>query len=78
MPNTDVEAAVEPGNTKKHQMDARTLLLLRLLLIGPAASVVGYVRGFSVVQNSTSNIGPVNWLCLEARLSVHAIGYLGL
>jgi hypothetical protein len=34
------------------------------------ASVVRYVGCFSAVQNSTSNIGPVSWLCLEAGLSV--------
>ena len=70
LPNPDVEAANEPVDTKKHQMDARTLLLLCLLLIGLVASVVGYVGCFSVVQNSTSTIGPVSWLCLEAGLSV--------
>ena len=71
--NADVEAAVEPGKMKKqfkHQMDAPTWLLLCLLLIGLLASVVGYVGCFSVVQNSTSTIGPVSWLCLEAGLSV--------
>jgi hypothetical protein len=68
LPNTDVEAAV--GNTKKHQMDTCTWLLLCLLLIGLVGSVVGYVGCFSVVQNSTSNNGPVGWLCLEAVLSV--------
>ena len=51
-------------------MDARTGLLLCLLLIGLVASVVGYVGCFSVVQNSTSTVGPVSWLCLEAGLSV--------
>ena len=71
LPNTDdVEAAAEFGNTKKHQMDARMWLMLFLLLIGLLASVVGYVGCFSVVQNSTSTIGPVSWLCLEAGLSV--------
>jgi hypothetical protein len=72
LPNPDVEAsaAVEPGNTKKHQMDARTRLLQCLLLIGLVGSVVGYVGCFSIVQNSTSTIGPVSWLCLEAGLSV--------
>ena len=35
LPNTDVETGVEPGYTrKKAQMDARTWLLLCLLLIG--------------------------------------------
>ena len=75
--NTDVEAAVEPGDTKKHHMDhARTCqwLLLCLLLIGILASVVGYVGCFSVVQNSTSTFGPVSWLCLEAGLSVMRLG----
>ena len=67
LPNPDVEAAVK---TKKHQMDALTWLLLCLLLIGLVASLVGYVGCFSVVQNSTSTIGPVSWLCLEAGLSV--------
>jgi hypothetical protein len=66
--NSDVEAAV--GDTKKHQMDVPTWLLLCLLLFGLVASVVGYVGCFSVVQNSTSNAGPVSWLCLEAGLSV--------
>ena len=66
----DVEAAVEPGDTKKHRMDASTWLLLCALLIGLVASVVGYVGCFSVVQNSTSTFGPISWLCLEAGLSV--------
>ena len=70
VPNTDVEAAVEPGDVKRHQMDARAWLMLFILLIGLVASVVGYVGCFSVVQNSTSTIGPVSWLCLEAGLSV--------
>ena len=71
LPNTDdVEAAVQPGNTKKHQMDACTWLMLFFLLIGLLASVVGYVGCFSVVQNSKSTTGPVSWLCLEAGLSV--------
>ena len=70
LPNPDEEAGVEPRNTKKHQMDACTWLLLCLLLIGLVASVVGYVGCFSVVQNSTSTIGPVSWLCLESGLSV--------
>ena len=70
-PNPDVEAAVGLGDTKKpdHPLDARTWLLL-LLLVGLAASVVGYVGCFSVVQDSTSTAGPVSWLCLEAGLSV--------
>ena len=55
---------------KKQQMDARTWLMLFLLLIGLIASVVGYVGCFSVVQNSTSNVGPVSWLCLEVGLSI--------
>ena len=67
-PNPDVEAAV--GDAKKNQMDARTWLLQLFLLIGLVASVVGYVGCFSVVQNSTSNNGPVSWLCLEVGLSV--------
>ena len=67
LPNRDVEAAVK---TKKYQTDAHIWLFLYLLLIGLIASVVGYVGCFSVVQNSTSKIGPVSWLCLEAGLSV--------
>ena len=67
LPNTD---DVEAGATKKHQMDTRTWLMPLLLLIGLLASVVGYVGCFSVVQNSTSTIGPISWLCLEAGLSV--------
>ena len=55
-------------------MDARTWLLLCLLLIGILASVVGYVGCFSVVQNSTSPFGPVSWLCLEAGLSLMRLG----
>ena len=55
---------------KKHQIDVRTWLLLCLLLMGLVVSVVGYVGCFSVVQNSTSTIGPVSWLCLETGLSV--------
>ena len=62
----DVEAAVE----KKYQMDARTWLLLCLLLFGLLASVVGYIGCFSIVQNSASTSGPISWLCLEAGLSV--------
>jgi len=31
---------------------------------------VGYIGCFSAVQNSTSTIGPVSWLCYEAGLSV--------
>ena len=69
LPNTsrDVEAAVE---TKKYQMDARTWLFLCLLVIGLVASLVGYVGCFSIVQNSTTTIGPISWLCLEAGLSI--------
>ena len=70
LPNSDVEAAVEHSDTKKHQTDALTWLLLVLLLIGLVASIVGYVGCFSVVQNSISTTGPVSWLCLEAGLSV--------
>ena len=71
LPNSDdVESAIEFGDTKKHQMDASTWVLLFLLLISLIASVVGYVGCFSVVQNSTLRIGPVSWLCLEAGLSV--------
>ena len=62
----DVEAAVE----KKYQMDARTWLLLCLLLFALLASVVGYIGCFSIVQNSASTSGPISWLCLEAGLSV--------
>ena len=69
-PNTDIEAVIKPGDTKKRQMDARTWLLLCILLIGLVASVVGYVGCFSVVQNSASTFGPVSWLCLEAGLSI--------
>ena len=74
LPNTDVEAAVKPVNTKKHQMDVRTWPLLCLLVIGLVASIVGYVGCFSVVQNSTSTFGPVSWLCLEAGLSLMRLG----
>ena len=71
LPNADdVEAAAAFGKTKKHQMDTPTWPMLLLLLIGLLASVVGYVGCFSVVQNSTSTIGPVSWLCLEGGLSV--------
>ena len=45
-------------------------LMLFLLIIGLVASVVGYVGCFSVVQNSTSSVSPVSWLCLEVGLSV--------
>ena len=68
--STDEEAA---GNAKKYQMVASarciapTWLLLYLLLIGLQ---VGYVGCFCVVQNSTSTICPVSWLCFEAGLSV--------
>ena len=72
-PNTDIEA-VEPSDTKKHQIDARTWPLLCLLLIGLLASVVGYVGCFSVVQNSRSTFGPASWLCLEVGLSVLRLG----
>ena len=68
--NPDVEAVVQPCGMLKHQMDTSTWLLLSLLFIGLVASVVGYVGCFSVVQNSTSTIGPVSWLCLEVVLSV--------
>ena len=51
-------------------MDAITWLLLFLLLIGLVASVVGYVGCFSVVQNSTLDIGPVIWLIFQVWLSV--------
>ena len=64
----DVEAAA--GVEKKYQMDAHTWPLLFLLLIGLLASVVGYVGCFSVVQNSSSSLGPVIWLCLEVVLSI--------
>ena len=69
--SSDVEAA---DDAKKQQMVARhivpTSLLLCLLFIGLAASVVGYVGCFSVVQNSTSTLGPISWLCLEGGLSI--------
>ena len=65
--NTDVEAV---GDTKKYQMVAPTWMLLFLLLVGLVASVVGYIGCFSAVQNSTSILGPVSWLCYEAGLSV--------
>ena len=58
----DVEAAAGVEK-KKYQMDARTWLLLFLLLIGLLTSVVGYVGCFSIVQNSASTSGPVSWLC---------------
>ena len=51
--NTDVKAAAQ---TKKHQMDGLTWLLLCLLLISLVASVVGYIGCFSIVQNSTSTL----------------------
>ena len=69
--NTDVETV---GDTNKYQMIARriapTWLLFCFLLIGVIASLVGYIGCFSVVQNSTTTIGPVTWLGLEAALSV--------
>ena len=68
--NIDVEAAVQKKEYQKYQTDARTWLLLCLLLIGLLASVVGYVGCFSVVQNSALSLGPVSWLCLEGGLSV--------
>ena len=68
VPNRDEEVGVEPRDGKNHEMDARTWLMLFLLLIGLVASVVGYVGCFSVVQNSTTISGPVSWLCLEAGL----------
>ncbi|KAF8817230.1 hypothetical protein BYT27DRAFT_6863229 [Phlegmacium glaucopus] len=74
LPDTDIKAAVKPHDTKKHPTDALTWLLLCLLLIGILASVVGYVGCFSVVQNSTSKISPISWLCLEAGLSVMRLG----
>jgi hypothetical protein len=74
----DVEAA---GHTNKYQMIARRiaptwLLLICLLLIGLVASVVGYVRCLSVVQNSRLTFGPISWLCLEVGLSflLHLLG----
>ena len=68
--NADVEPAIEPDDTKKRQVDARTWLLICFLLIGLVASIVGYVGCFSVVQNSMTNSGPVSWFCLEAGLSL--------
>ena len=69
--NTDEEAV---GNTKKSQIIVRhiapTWLLLFVLLIGLVASIASYFGCFSVVQNSTSTIAPVSWLCLEIGLSV--------
>jgi hypothetical protein len=69
--NTDVEAA---GHKKKYQMVARSItptwLLLCFLLIGLVASVAGYIRCFSVVQNLLSTIGRHSWLFLESGLSV--------
>ena len=72
--NTDVEAAVE---TKKHQMDSRTRLLLWPLLFGLVASVVGYVGCFSIVQNSETTLGPLSWLCLEVGLSIIRLAIWG-
>ena len=69
LPNLGVEVAVEPCDGKKYQMYAHTLVLL-YLLIGLVTSVVGYIGCFSVVKKSTSTLGPVSWLCLEAGLSV--------
>ena len=60
---TNVEAAVQPGDTKKHQMDGCFYASFGL------ASVVGYVGCFNVVQNSTSTIGPVSRLSLELDTS---------
>ena len=77
LPNPDVEAAVVPCDTKKHQIDVRTWLFLYLLLFGIVASVVGYVGCFSVVQNSTTNLGPVSWFCLESGLSVIRLAIWG-
>ena len=67
--DSDIEAAAGVEK-KKYQMDARTWLLLFLLIIGLLASVVGYVGCFSIVQNSASSLGPVSWLCLEVGLSI--------
>ena len=72
--NPDVEAAVEPHDGKKHEMDATTCLLLWLLLIGLVTSIMGYVGCFSIVQSSTSTIGPVSWFCSEAGLSAMRLG----
>jgi hypothetical protein len=66
----DVEASVEPGGKKKHQMDARTWLLLFLLLIGLVTSVVGYFGYIAFVLIWTSNIGFVYWICAETGLCV--------
>ena len=49
LPDADIEVAV---GMKKRQIDARTWLLLCLLLNGLVASIVGYVGCFSIVQNS--------------------------
>ena len=65
------DTAGEPAiRKKKRQTDALTWLFLCFLFFGVGASVVGYVGCFSVVQNSTSTIGPVIWLILEVALSV--------
>ena len=60
LPNTDVESVVEPGYTKKRQMDARTWLLLCFLLIDLVASI----GCFSVFQSFKSNAGHVKLLAL--------------
>ena len=62
------------GQKKKRQMDALTWLLLFFLFIGIGASVAGYVGCFSVVQSSTSTIGPFTWLALEVLLSLMRLG----
>jgi hypothetical protein len=47
---SEAAVQVDSGDTKKHQIDVRTWLMLFLLLIGLVASVAGYVGCFSVVQ----------------------------
>ena len=70
LPNPDVEAPVEPGSTKKHQMDASTWLLLFLLLIGLVASVVGNFVYLAFVMIWTSKISYFYWLCAETGLCI--------
>ena len=66
----DEEAGVEVRDRKKHRMDAYTWVLLSFLLIGLITSAVGYVGCFSIVQSSTSIIGPFSWFCIEVGLSI--------
>ena len=63
--------AVEPGDMKKHQTDHYGCMHMAVAMSLPYQSRSICCRiCFSVVQNLTSTIGPVSWLCLEARLSV--------